>query len=133
MDYLAPQAHISEEVVQKKLILPLERFLCGTPVLCETNEGEEGASDPDLMLVIVLVYSSFPLIFNVKKRLKKDEINRIVFLLQKQLCELGDPPSNCGKLFRMGELTYNCRDCSHDMTCVLCVDCFKNSEHKHHK
>ena len=29
----------------------------------------------------------------------------------------------------MGEPTYSCRDCGLDPTCVLCVDCFKNSEH----
>jgi hypothetical protein len=50
-----------------------------------------------------------------------------------QIVELNDPPSTCGKIFRLGEPTYSCRDCGHDPTCVLCVDCFKNSEHKHHR
>lgn len=43
------------------------------------------------------------------------------------------PPSVCGRVFKMGEPTYNCRECGMDSTCVLCVDCFKRSSHKNHK
>ncbi|XP_050524886.1 E3 ubiquitin-protein ligase UBR2 [Daktulosphaira vitifoliae] len=43
------------------------------------------------------------------------------------------PPSVCGRVFKMGEPTYNCRECGMDSTCVLCVDCFKKSSHKNHK
>ena len=39
----------------------------------------------------------------------------------------------CGKLFKHGEPTYSCKDCGVDLTCVLCVECFKNSEHKDHR
>ncbi|XP_076176131.1 ubr1 ubiquitin ligase [Ptiloglossa arizonensis] len=39
----------------------------------------------------------------------------------------------CGKVFKMGEPTYNCRECGTDITCVLCVDCFKQSAHRNHK
>ena len=46
---------------------------------------------------------------------------------------MNDPPSQCGKMFRHGEPTYSCRDCGHDPTCVLCIECFKNSEHQHHR
>lgn len=51
----------------------------------------------------------------------------------KELAALNDPQSLCGKLFRMGEPTYTCKDCGHDPTCVLCVDCFKKSEHRNHR
>ena len=37
------------------------------------------------------------------------------------------------QVFKMGEPTYSCRDCGLDPTCVLCVDCFKNSEHGGHR
>ena len=53
--------------------------------------------------------------------------------VMKTLSALNDPPATCGKLFKMGEPTYSCRDCSHDPTCVLCVECFKNSEHRSHR
>ncbi|KAI6219878.1 E3 ubiquitin-protein ligase [Aphelenchoides besseyi] len=39
----------------------------------------------------------------------------------------------CGRMFRFGEPTYSCRECQHDNTCVLCHDCFINSEHTKHK
>ena len=51
----------------------------------------------------------------------------------KEISALNAPPAQCGKLFRMGEPTYSCRDCGHDQTCVLCVNCFKESEHRFHR
>ena len=48
----------------------------------------------------------------------------------KNLAEKNDPPSMCGKMFKVGEPHYSCRDCGHDPTCVLCVECFKNSKHQ---
>ncbi|UYV79674.1 UBR1 [Cordylochernes scorpioides] len=46
---------------------------------------------------------------------------------------LDNPPTLCGRVFKVGEATYYCRDCGMDATCVLCIDCFKNSAHKNHK
>ena len=51
-------------------------------------------------------------------------------MVLKSLAEKNDPPSMCGKMFKAGEPTYSCRDCGHDPTCVLCVECFKNSKHQ---
>ncbi|UXI15210.1 hypothetical protein NH340_JMT01153 [Sarcoptes scabiei] len=50
-----------------------------------------------------------------------------------KLKEISKPPQLCGKVFRPGEPNYSCRDCSYDSTCVLCVDCFKNSVHRRHR
>lgn len=50
-----------------------------------------------------------------------------------ELSRLEKPPSVCGRVFKFGEPTYSCRECGMDKTCVLCVDCFKNSEHRFHK
>lgn len=41
--------------------------------------------------------------------------------------------SVCGRVFKIGEPTYSCRECSMDPTCVLCSSCFKNSPHRIHK
>ncbi|XP_076237456.1 ubr1 ubiquitin ligase [Calliopsis andreniformis] len=49
----------------------------------------------------------------------------------KQLCQTDNIV--CGKVFKMGDPTYNCRECGMDLTCVLCVDCFKQSAHRNHK
>lgn len=46
---------------------------------------------------------------------------------------LDDPPTICGRVFKLSEPTYNCRECGTDPTCVLCVECFKKSEHRNHK
>ncbi|XP_058788603.1 E3 ubiquitin-protein ligase UBR2 [Phymastichus coffea] len=51
----------------------------------------------------------------------------------KQLNQMDRPPSICGRVFKSGEPTYSCRECGMDSTCVLCVDCFKQSAHKGHK
>ncbi|XP_058811002.1 E3 ubiquitin-protein ligase UBR1 isoform X2 [Topomyia yanbarensis] len=41
--------------------------------------------------------------------------------------------SICGRVFKIGEPTYSCRECSMDPTCVLCSTCFKKSSHRLHK
>uniref|UniRef100_A0A1B6DEC1 E3 ubiquitin-protein ligase n=1 Tax=Clastoptera arizonana TaxID=38151 RepID=A0A1B6DEC1_9HEMI len=51
----------------------------------------------------------------------------------KELSQKDNPPSVCGRVFKIGEPTYNCRECGMDATCVLCVDCFKKSVHRNHK
>ena len=51
----------------------------------------------------------------------------------KKLSQLDRPPSICGRVFKSGEPTYSCRECGMDTTCVLCVNCFKQSAHKNHK
>ncbi|CAG7818357.1 unnamed protein product [Allacma fusca] len=51
-----------------------------------------------------------------------------------QKLEALEPPATlCGRVFKMGEPTYSCRDCGMDPTCVLCVECFRASAHKQHK
>ncbi|KAH9526728.1 E3 ubiquitin-protein ligase ubr1, variant 2 [Dermatophagoides farinae] len=50
-----------------------------------------------------------------------------------KLKNISKPPQLCGRVFKLGEPTYSCRDCSSDPTCVLCVDCFKHSVHRQHR
>lgn len=38
----------------------------------------------------------------------------------------------CGHVFSKGETIYRCRTCGLDETCVMCVNCFKSSEHEGH-
>lgn len=45
----------------------------------------------------------------------------------------GSAQTVCGRVFKIGEPTYSCRECGMDPTCVLCVSCFKLSAHRHHK
>ncbi|CAF1153057.1 unnamed protein product, partial [Didymodactylos carnosus] len=46
---------------------------------------------------------------------------------------LNNPPTVCGHLFKPEEPTYFCRDCCVDSTCVLCTECFLQSEHRKHR
>lgn len=39
----------------------------------------------------------------------------------------------CGHVFKINEPFYSCRECGMDPTCVLCVNCFKQSAHRRHK
>lgn len=50
-----------------------------------------------------------------------------------QLDHANKHSSVCGRFFKNAEPTYSCRECGMDKTCVLCVDCFKNSPHRFHK
>lgn len=45
----------------------------------------------------------------------------------------GSTQSVCGRVFKMNEPFYSCRECGMDPTCVLCVNCFKQSAHRNHK
>ncbi|XP_054727034.1 E3 ubiquitin-protein ligase UBR1 [Anastrepha obliqua] len=50
-----------------------------------------------------------------------------------KLQQEGTTAAVCGKVFKNGEPTYSCRECGMDPTCVLCVNCFKQSAHRYHK
>ncbi|XP_067640703.1 E3 ubiquitin-protein ligase UBR1 [Eurosta solidaginis] len=50
-----------------------------------------------------------------------------------KLQQEGNTATVCGKVFKTGEPTYCCRECGMDPTCVLCVNCFKQSAHRYHK
>uniref|UniRef100_A0A182PI15 E3 ubiquitin-protein ligase n=1 Tax=Anopheles epiroticus TaxID=199890 RepID=A0A182PI15_9DIPT len=50
-----------------------------------------------------------------------------------QIRQFDTMSSVCGRVFKIGEPTYSCRECSMDPTCVLCSTCFKKSEHRNHK
>uniref|UniRef100_A0A8D0L320 E3 ubiquitin-protein ligase n=1 Tax=Sphenodon punctatus TaxID=8508 RepID=A0A8D0L320_SPHPU len=48
--------------------------------------------------------------------------------------EQANKPSHlCGRVFKVGEPTYSCRDCAVDPTCVLCMGCFLESIHREHR
>lgn len=38
----------------------------------------------------------------------------------------------CGHIFKSGEATYRCKNCTLDETCVLCSRCFESSDHAGH-
>ena len=42
-------------------------------------------------------------------------------------------PAMCGHVFSPAEACYSCRDCGQDHTCVMCSECFQNSEHQNHR
>ncbi|KAL7987331.1 hypothetical protein Chor_006250 [Crotalus horridus] len=51
-----------------------------------------------------------------------------------QKLEQANKPSHlCGRVFKVGEPTYSCRDCAVDSTCVLCMECFLGSVHREHR
>jgi hypothetical protein len=41
--------------------------------------------------------------------------------------------SPCGYVFRRGDIAWNCRTCQTDPTCVLCDNCFRESDHVGHE
>ncbi|KZC07599.1 E3 ubiquitin-protein ligase UBR2 [Dufourea novaeangliae] len=74
----------------------------------------------------------------------EEEAQKVLYYTLEEFICNGDPQtalkhlsqidSNiCGKVFGSGEPTYSCRECANDITCVWCVDCFKQSVHRHHK
>jgi hypothetical protein len=39
----------------------------------------------------------------------------------------------CGKVFKKGDIVWNCRSCGKDPTCVQCDPCFRKSNHQGHE
>ncbi|XP_023577001.1 E3 ubiquitin-protein ligase UBR2 [Octodon degus] len=50
-----------------------------------------------------------------------------------KLEQVNKPSHLCGRVFKVGEPTYSCRDCAVDPTCVLCMECFLGSIHRDHR
>ncbi|XP_031758769.1 E3 ubiquitin-protein ligase UBR2 isoform X2 [Xenopus tropicalis] len=50
-----------------------------------------------------------------------------------KLKQANKPSQLCGRVFKVGEPTYSCRDCAVDPTCVLCMECFLGSVHREHR
>ena len=44
-----------------------------------------------------------------------------------------NPRKICGKVFKVGEVVWTCRQCAKDSTCVQCDACFKASDHEGHE
>jgi len=43
-----------------------------------------------------------------------------------------EPQRVCSKAFTAGDIVWNCKQCQMDSTCVLCQDCFRESDHEGH-
>lgn len=43
------------------------------------------------------------------------------------------PGGCCGYIFKAGDFTFHCVDCSADSSCVMCSTCFENSNHEGHQ
>jgi len=39
----------------------------------------------------------------------------------------------CAKPLKQGDVAWKCEDCEKDPTCIICLDCFNNSEHEGHR
>ncbi|KAL5008356.1 hypothetical protein ScPMuIL_013937 [Solemya velum] len=103
----------------------------------------------ELLSALKQHWKSFVLhVFNEKNDIEKTERFATKFLLvpmEEFLCngnpeqmfdelkKLDQPSQLCGKVFKIGEPTYSCRDCANDPTCVLCIDCFQKSDHRKHR
>ena len=80
------------------------------------------------------------LLLNSRPPITIDHIKRnlVSFLLKaddwelKSFGEAVTESSICGHVFSRGEQVYRCKTCALDDTCVLCVDCFKASDHTGH-
>lgn len=39
----------------------------------------------------------------------------------------------CAKPLKAGDVAWKCEDCEKDPTCIICLDCFNNSDHEGHR
>lgn len=50
-----------------------------------------------------------------------------------EMTSLSLRPRPCGYVFKRGDIAWNCRTCQADSTCVICDNCFRNSNHEGHE
>ncbi|KAG9509196.1 E3 ubiquitin-protein ligase UBR2, partial [Fragariocoptes setiger] len=107
-DQLQSVSH-DNPLVRERLLKPLERFICGlepiTTIAASGTVAEKSSDDDDKLDPIPILRS---------------------------LSQRDNPSTLCGRIFKNGDATFSCRDCSLDPTCVLCVECFERSPHKNH-
>ena len=84
-------------------------------------------------------------IYNTKPTAMKSVTETTASVLRKMLEEqerkedaqnLSSPssrPRPCGYVFKRGDIAWNCRTCQADSTCVICDNCFRDSDHKGHE
>lgn len=39
----------------------------------------------------------------------------------------------CAKVLKTGDVAWKCEDCEKDPTCIICLDCFNDSDHEGHR
>ena len=49
------------------------------------------------------------------------------------MCNCDAPKSVCAKLITTTDTIAECLDCQADPSCIICMECFKNGNHKGHK
>mmetsp|Transcript_30818 Transcript_30818/g.49388 ORF Transcript_30818/g.49388 Transcript_30818/m.49388 type:complete len:1932 (-) Transcript_30818:165-5960(-) len=59
---------------------------------------------------------------------------RVVRYVPKKIEKItqGEAQRVCSRAFRAGDIVWNCKQCQMDSTCVLCQQCFRDSNHEGH-
>lgn len=126
------------EISEGNLLSQIKRLRADL-VTKKCNEDEADEKFRALTLEAVKLSSKVPiessnLLFNTLLLARTD-------LDQEELdvaCKLKELKSNsfkkrCGKIFSPGDLVYYCQTCAVDSTCVLCQECFTDSNHEGHE
>lgn len=72
----------------------------------------------------------------VKDAPKQKNIDKFIqetYLDLLDMCNCDAQKSVCAKLITNGDTIAECLDCQADPSCIICMDCFKNGNHKGHK
>ena len=100
-------------------------------LLKATNEPSATRRDIpiDMKLLRPVLYELTTVLLNMPSG--NGRVNSVAEALRK-IKESEDPDQICGKIFKPMDFTYSCRDCGVDATCVMCAQCFEESEHVNH-
>lgn len=93
----------------------------------------DGEKDPNQVLRHDSSQQIHALVKNKKEKGKiKQKIPEIYQdLLSLSLCET--KKSVCAKIIHAGDTVVECLDCRADPSCIICMDCYKNGDHKGHR
>lgn len=64
---------------------------------------------------------------------KDSNLQHLKQALDSSLKTLSKNKSICGKILKKTDIGFKCFDCELDPTCIICQECFENSDHKGHR
>lgn len=50
-----------------------------------------------------------------------------------EMCDSNEEKAICAKIIQPGDTVVECMDCRADPSCIICIECFENGNHKGHK
>lgn len=91
-------------------------------------EDVKGACFNDERMQVNLLEPLERFVYGLDSNASRDDIDKAIIYIR----SLNKASKLCRRALKPGDVIFSCNDCSLDVTCVVCLDCFHKSAHKDH-